>query len=99
MAMPASLRNEMKCSPATPGWVQRVAGQLVGDLEAFRLGVGRRLDPAHGLGRHVDPGHVAATKRMPPTVRRMQIDGIIASRSLRPVSAAACMNRSSSSGR
>ena len=45
------------------------------------------------------PGTLVATNRMPPTVRRMQIEGISAIRSLSPVSAAARMNRSSSSGR
>src|SRR6185437_9229739 len=37
---------------------QRVRGQLVGDVKALVLGIGRLLDPAHGLGRDVEAGHV-----------------------------------------
>ena len=43
-AMPASLRNEMRCRPADAGQRQRVGGQLVGELEARLLLVGGRLD-------------------------------------------------------
>ena len=45
------------------------------------------------------PGTWLATKRMPPTLRRMQIEGISAIRSVRPMSWAARMKRSSSSVR
>src|SRR6185437_872481 len=37
---------------------QRVGCQLVGDVKALVLGVGRLLDAADGLGRNVDAGHV-----------------------------------------
>ena len=45
------------------------------------------------------PGTLVATKRMPPTVRRMQIDGISARRLLSPLSWASRMKASSSSVR
>ena len=86
--------------PGDAGLGEGVGGELVGDLEALGLGVGGPLDarddrrPARRC-----PGTLVATNRMPPTVRRMQIEGIIAIRSVRPVSCASCMKRSSSSVR
>ncbi len=81
-------RDEVKAGDARLR--ERVRRQLVGDLEALGLGVGGGLDAARGsrAGRRC-PGRFSATKRMPPTVRRMQIDGISASRSLSPVSCGA----------
>ena len=77
----------------------RMGGELVGDLEALGLGVGGAGHAVHEEGGTSMPGTLEATKRMPPTERRMQIEGIRASRSLSPVSWAARMKRSSSSGR
>ena len=45
------------------------------------------------------PGTLEATNRIAPALRKIMIDGIIASRRLSPVSTAACRNRSSSSVR
>ena len=73
----------MKCRPGDARLGERVGGELVGDLEALGLGVGGLLDARDGLGRHVDPGNAwwrrTASRRR---VRRMQIDGISAIRSL-----------------
>ena len=75
--MPASLRNEMKWSPATPGSDERVAGQLVGDLEALVARRRRPLDARDRLGRDVDPGHALGDEpQRRRRVRRMQIDGM-----------------------
>ena len=64
---------------------ERMRGQLVGDLEALGLGVGRCSTRATVSGGTSIPGTLVATNRIPPTVRRMQIDGISAIRSLSPV--------------
>src|ERR1700749_1437143 len=47
------------------GLGQRMGGQLVGDVEALVLGVGRLLDAPHRLGRDVDAGHVLRDEAHP----------------------------------
>src|SRR5450755_2568370 len=57
-------RDEMKAAHA--GLLERVRGQLAGELEALRLGVRRLLDPGHGRRRDVDPGNPGGDESHPP---------------------------------
>src|SRR5438477_4278637 len=52
----AAEADEMQ--PGDSGQRARVLGELEGDLEALRLGVGCALAPLDRLGRHLDPRHV-----------------------------------------